>query len=91
MHRYLTKFVLYFLPGALSIDTSFGETLDDYPFYHLGNVTTLKPNFTAIIRVQQPSIGSTTKSSSYANSILFKLIKNLGKSPFVSKVHNNIL
>jgi hypothetical protein len=39
-------------PGALAVDMSYGDDLDDFPFFHVGNSSSLKVNFTAVILIQ---------------------------------------
>jgi len=77
-------------PGALSIDMSYGDDLDEFPFFHFGNSSSLKANYTAIIHVQSSSSGAKSFKT-FSNSPLFKLIRNIGKSRYLSKVYTIVV
>jgi len=80
------------VPGALSFDIDFADDVGRFPFHHDGQVNrvsenSLLPNFTAVIYVESGLNGLKSSSfSSYSNSPLFRLVKNVGKSRYVSKV-----
>ncbi|XP_076361020.1 exostosin-1-like [Tachypleus tridentatus] len=65
-------------PGALLLLPQFSDVLRDFPFHwrHLG--TSLKSNFTAIIYATMPIVS--------ASSSLSRLITNVAKSSFVSRI-----
>lgn len=80
------------VPGALSFDMDFADDVGRFPFHHDGQLNTmlgnsLLPNFTAVIYVESGLNGVKSSSlSSYSNSPLFRLVRNAGKSRYISKV-----
>lgn len=67
-------------PGALVATPRYSRDPKDFPFYHI-SLKMVEEKFTAVIH----TITSVVRES----SSLFRLIKNVGRSKFVSKVRMN--
>ncbi|XP_076327319.1 exostosin-1a-like [Tachypleus tridentatus] len=65
-------------PGALLSLPQFSDILRDFPFYWRHLAASISPNFTAIIYATVPIMSS--------SSPLVRLIKNVAKSSFVSRI-----
>ena len=66
------------IPGVLAASPRYSRNPKDFPFYHI-NLKMVEDKFTAVIH----STASVVRES----SALFRLIKNVGQSKFVSKVN----
>lgn len=64
-------------PGALIASPLYSRDLKDFPFYHI-NFKTASDKFTAVIHTSTTVVRESTS--------LFRLIKNVGQSKFISKV-----
>ncbi|XP_013791340.2 exostosin-1a-like, partial [Limulus polyphemus] len=78
IHNSRSYFVWNSHPGTLVTFPQFSDILRDFPFHWRHLETSLRHNFTAVIYATLPVVSS--------SSPLFRLIKNLAKSSFISRI-----